>query len=422
MNEFISRMLAQLSFSPSQPLAIDGTWKGFMRLGNSELQMSVCFLAQPELAATIEIPAQGVKDLPLRQVQLKGKTVRFELPAGTNIGYFKGKIDDGSIKGTFRQGLSATSFELRKGKVSQDNLAAIIDEIKKLPGSISLTCLQLGDEPRVVAELAPDLPLAIGSSFKLYILGALIDDILAQRSSWETIVHLAAEYRSLPSGILQDWPINAPVTLYSLAALMIAISDNTATDHLLFYLGRDRVEAALTKMHHQQSELTIPLLATFEMFTLKYSPDKQMGLDYVQGDLVTKRDLLKKIQEQPHGQINTLEPCQIDQLEWFASTKDLCMAMNWLREKTELEAVASAREILAIEKQLLFSDEIWDFVGFKGGFEPGALNFTFLLQHVQGTWYALSATWNNPNASLEQEKFVSLLQRFIDVLEISDTN
>jgi Beta-lactamase enzyme family len=390
MKELISRMLAQRSLSPSQPLAIDGTWKGFMRLGNSEIQMSVCFLAQPELQATIEIPAQGVKDLPLRQVQLKGKTVRFELPAGTNIGYFKGKIGDGSIKGTFRQGLAATSFELRKGKVSQDNLAVIIDEIKKLLGSISLTCLQLGDEPRVVAELAPDLPLAIGSSFKLYILGALIDEILAQRSSWETIVHLAAEYRSLPSGILQDWLINAPVTLYSLAALMIAISDNTATDNLLFYLGRDRVEAALTKMHHQQSELTIPLLATFEMFTLKYSPDKQMGLDYVQGDLATKRNLLKKIQEQPLGQINTLEPCQIDRLEWFASTKDLCRAMNWLREKTELEPVASAREILAIEKQLLFSDEIWDFVGFKGGFEPGALNFTFLLQHVQGTKLEIS--------------------------------
>jgi hypothetical protein len=98
------------------------------------------------------------------------------------------------------------------------------------------------------------------------------------------------------------------------------------------------------------------------------------------------------------------------------------MAMNWLREKTELESVASGRDILAIEKQLLFSDEIWDFVGFKGGFEPGALNFTFLLQHVQGTWYALSATWNNPNASLEQENFVSLLQRFIDVLEISNTD
>jgi Beta-lactamase enzyme family len=422
MNKFISSIFAQLSLSPSQPLVIDGTWKGFIRVGNSEIQMSVCFLAEPELQATIKIPAQGVKDLPLRQVRLKGKAVRFELPAGSTIGYFKGKISDGSIQGTFRQGRSATSFELRKGKVNQDNLAAIMDEIKQLPGSISLTCLQLGDEPIMVAELAPDLPLAIGSSFKLYILGALIDEILAQRSSWETIVYLAEEYRSLPAGILQDWPSNAPLTLYSLAALMIAISDNTATDHLLFYLGRDRVEAALTKMHHQQSELMIPLLATFEIFTLKYSPDQQIGLDYIQADLASKRDLLEKIQEQPRGQINTLEPCQIDQLEWFASTKDLCMAMNWLREKTELESVASGREILAIEKQLMFSDEIWDFVGFKGGSEPGVVNFTFLLQHVQGAWYALSATWNNPNGSLKQENFVSLLQRFIDVLEISNTD
>src|SRR5690606_39753601 len=44
---------------------------------------------------------------------------------------------------------------------------------------------------------------------------------------------------SLPTGILQEWPVGTPMTIQSLATLMISISDNTATDVLLRVAGRD---------------------------------------------------------------------------------------------------------------------------------------------------------------------------------------
>lgn len=47
--------------------------------------------------------------------------------------------------------------------------------------------------------------------------------------------------KSLPGGILQNWPKGAPLTLHTLAGLMISQSDNTAADTLLEILGRDVV-------------------------------------------------------------------------------------------------------------------------------------------------------------------------------------
>ena len=47
---------------------------------------------------------------------------------------------------------------------------------------------------------------------------------------------------SLPSGITQSWPAGSPVTLQTLATLMISISDNTATDTLVT-LERRKLDA-----------------------------------------------------------------------------------------------------------------------------------------------------------------------------------
>jgi hypothetical protein len=45
----------------------------------------------------------------------------------------------------------------------------------------------------------------------------------------------------------------------------------------------------------------------------------------------------------------------------------------------------------------------WQYVGFKGGSEPGVLNMTYLLQSTKGEWYALSVGGNNRQAPLQNE-------------------
>ncbi len=59
-------------------------------------------------------------------------------------------------------------------------------------------------------------------------LDALRSSIDSGDHAWDEVVTLAAGRKSLGSGILQTWPDGSPLTLHTLATLMISRSDNTA--------------------------------------------------------------------------------------------------------------------------------------------------------------------------------------------------
>jgi hypothetical protein len=89
-----------------------------------------------------------------------------------------------------------------------------------------------------LVAVGADAPLAVGSSFKPSYINALSDAVQTGRLFWSRIVPLQAKWRSVPSGILQDWPAGAPVTVETLAGLMISLSDNTAADAVMDVVGR----------------------------------------------------------------------------------------------------------------------------------------------------------------------------------------
>jgi hypothetical protein len=109
---------------------------------------------------------------------------------------------------------------------------ALIGALQALPGKVSFAVARLeGTAPRLLAAHEPNRALAIGSAFKLIILAKLARQVKAGERRWTDVV--ALNRRSVPSGIMQDWPQGAPATLHTLATLMISRSDNTATDVLL---------------------------------------------------------------------------------------------------------------------------------------------------------------------------------------------
>jgi hypothetical protein len=57
----------------------------------------------------------------------------------------------------------------------------------------------------------------------------------------------------------------------------------------------------------------------------------------------------------------------------------------------------------------------WGYVGYKGGSEPGVISMSFLLQAKDGTWYALSASWNNSAAVVDESRFIALMSRAVDL-------
>jgi len=305
-------------------------------------------------------------------------------------------------------------------------LVASLDEVvaglAELPGTASLCVTRYGEDgPEQLAALNADTPLGIGSAFKLYVLAELVRAVNAGEQQWSDVVSLDSDVISGPSGILQDWPSGTPMTLQALATLMISVSDNTATDHLIVSLGRENVEAILAPTGHHQPDLNAPFLTTLELFILKAGPDEDLAERYIAGDEQARRDMLAgEVAALGRSDVQTellvAAPRHIDTLEWFASAADLARALIWLRDhSTPDHAGAAAREILAVNPGLNPGDG-WDYWGYKGGSEAGVLNLSFLLQRSDGAWFTVVGTWNDPDSALDDTPFMGLMQATLRLL------
>ncbi|MGA2262234.1 MAG: serine hydrolase [Acidobacteriota bacterium] len=312
-----------------------------------------------------------------------------------------------------------TGFVLGAPVSSSETLSSVIDKMKALPGQVSFLAQRLdASGPVALAEWQPAQELGIGSAFKLYILGALAQQISAGRRHWNDVIPL--ETQSLPSGILQKWPLGTPLTVQSLASLMISISDNTAADALLKAVGREQVEAILPVMGHSQPALDQPFLATMDMFQLKWGIPAEQLQQYLADDTAARRAFLQTMKPPAStaaliAAVSTTTPKMIDNVEWFASAIDLCHAMAWFR--ADDTARNTARQVLAINPGLALSSTRWAYIGFKGGSEPGVISLNLLLRSQSGQWYVVSGVWNNPKAAVSETEWVSLVSRAIDLLQ-----
>ena len=242
--------------------------------------------------------------------------------------------------------------------------------------------------------------MAVGSTFKLHVLKKLYKEIEESDKNWSDIVELEAENRSLPSGILQNWPLCTPLTLRTLSNLMISQSDNTATDNLIDYLGREEIEEGL-------SEENIPFLTPREFFILKFSDDDQLRERYLNSNIKEKLEILNELSSQELNNIKVGDkPILIENLEWYFSTEELSKMIYELRDAPEIK----------INSGLVDKTEYY-LVGFKGGSEPGVLQFTHLLQKTESSdIYAISITFNNSKQGLDQQKLSQLSSRLISAV------
>lgn len=258
-----------------------------------------------------------------------------------------------------------------------------------------------------------DEPLAIGSAFKLWILGALVDEVRAKRLSGAEVVRLDRRWKAPPSGRMQDWPDGAPATLFTLATAMVSESDNTATDHLLHALGRGRVEALLEPMGLASASRNLPLLSTGEMFRIKCGPLEERPWEEL--DQAARRARLEEWAAAPlPGEQLDLSrlsrPLRIDSVEWFASARELARTLDWLRRATEEGPAAPLRAILAVNPGLPAVAARHEWSGFKGGSEPGVLCLAFLLKDGRGRWWALVGIHNDAQALLDEARLTNLVE------------
>jgi beta-lactamase class A len=271
----------------------------------------------------------------------------------------------------------------------------IAEQLRQLPGQVSVVVLENGQD-RVSA--GGDQRGAVGSTFKLVVLAALREQIASGQRSWSDVVELRDEWKSLPSGVLQDWPSGTPLTLAAYAARMISRSDNTATDALINIVGRESVE----RFGGQNR----PFLTTREAFALKNPVNSDLLDRYRTGSEVERRAVLAEAAVRPLPAAEVFEGGLVaPDVKWFFSPRELCGLM---------ERVADL-PLMSINPGLATAAD-WARVSYKGGFEPGVLNVTTWLEAKDGRSLCVSATWTN-DTRLDENRFFLLVGSLMESLK-----
>ncbi|HJQ23790.1 MAG TPA: serine hydrolase [Blastocatellia bacterium] len=178
-----------------------GHWEGAIQVPGSPLAIAVDFAAKAGgLSATISIPAQSAKDLPLTDVSQNGNDIAFKISGVPGDPTFKGTLaaDGAKITGTFTQGGVDIPFALER----KASAAATAQEALKGFDEAALDAMKKFDVPGMAIAIVKDreviyakglgyrdvekqLPVtadtlfAIGSStkaFTTFVLGTLVDE------------------------------------------------------------------------------------------------------------------------------------------------------------------------------------------------------------------------------------------------------
>ncbi|MCK1727827.1 serine hydrolase [Bradyrhizobium sp. 142] len=272
----------------------------------------------------------------------------------------------------------------------QGDIDALVAAIKALPGRTSLL---IATDGKPVASYEADTPLAVGSAAKLAILLAVKNAIAEKRFTWDTVVELDPGWKSLPSSQLRDWPDRTPLTIATLANLMISISDNTATDALIRILGRESVDAI--------SPRNAPFPTTRELFTLKTQENAPLRAEWRTSDAAHRRAILDRLANTPVPPLIAVSPAATHEVEWFLTAHELCDL---------LDATADMPST-SINPGLVDRD-YWQNVAYKGGSEVGVYNVSSRLTDKHGRVHCVVATWNG-DGTLDKNRLIPLYQGLV---------
>jgi uncharacterized protein len=96
-----------------------GHWEGAIQVVGTELGIKTDFKKSGDtLSGTIDIPPQSAFGLPLKNLQVNGAKIHFELPAGPGLAVFDGILTDDSINGDFTQSGMKGLFHLGRAALN----------------------------------------------------------------------------------------------------------------------------------------------------------------------------------------------------------------------------------------------------------------------------------------------------------------
>ena len=380
---------------------------------DAEGVFTVEFLAQisasqlHELAARLESEfgdLKGVESVDPRSATAAVFEMRFEKAIGRGNIMIDPEQDD-----------RISLIEFTDFEPIESDPSTIADDLSALGGETGLLVARLEDSGDItpLLDINGEQQLAIGSTFKLYVLSAVARAVAEGRHRWDEVVPLSQS--TFAGSQLNAFPENAPMTVQTLASFMISVSDNRATDQLIALVGREAVEAEVLASSHADPELILPFLTTAELFALKASSDEKLA-DYAAADDSDQRVVLEALDLSgvANGDVNAIfanGPRALE-VEWFASGYDIARIFQQLDGFDDPTVDA----VLGINPAMGPADRAqWRTVAYKGGSEPGVLNFSWLLSDAEGRRYVVSIGRNDPTTTFGDTDLMLLAQRAIRV-------
>ncbi|HEY5258209.1 MAG TPA: serine hydrolase [Candidatus Baltobacteraceae bacterium] len=276
-----------------------------------------------------------------------------------------------------------------------DALNATLSNLRSLPGSVSFLVIANG---HALESYHADDALAVGSTFKLAVLNALLGEVKHGHRHWADVVYLKPSWKSLPSGVYQTWPDGTALTVQTLATEMISVSDNTAADALADIVG----ERAIAPFAGRNE----PFLTTRDVFILKSSEGTDLRQRYIRGRVGQRRDILDRVARMPLPSLSNLDTDPgLATIEWHYTNRDLCRLMSTVQ----------GLALMSINPGGINTSD-WKRVAFKGGSDWGVVSITTWLVSNNGTTYCVSATENDTTAPVSELRFAQLYDALVSQL------
>jgi hypothetical protein len=257
-----------------------------------------------------------------------------------------------------------------------------------------------------IHELDSSTPRPLASEFKLFVLGALAQEIASGHLAWSQELAVQDALKSIGnppgSGSLQYSPAGTMISVQETATKMISISDNTAADMLINLVGRSAVETQVQRWS-TNAALDMPFLTTREHFILRYVNYPSLANHYLSLSPSDRAAfLLSSVDPLSLREVHeSTEPHDIESIEWFASPEDICRAFAGLQSFSHQQGLSPLASILSVNSgDPGLEHSQWPVEWFKGGSEPGVLTLGYLAQDSKGHTFVVSAMLSNPKAAL----------------------
>src|SRR5690606_26521626 len=163
--------------------------------------------------------------------------------------------------------------------------------LSSAPGLLGARVNLSGKCEAVVARNATT-PRATASICKTWVRGGVAQAVADGSAGLDDAIPLVAS-EIAPGGTINNEDIGDPFSLLDLAILMLGISDNTATDLLHQWVGREIIEGYIAASGNAHPELMTPILSINEQFHLFFSFPLATSQGYVNGSESFQRNFLE---------------------------------------------------------------------------------------------------------------------------------